>query len=421
MFPNLVKVKQQASAPVVENIRDAVIGELGGILSGREDLAGKTIGITAGSRGIYAYSEILRAVADTIGHMGAKPVIIPSMGSHGEAGRQGRLQILNSLGISQETIGVEIVDAEDFVHLGRTPSAIPVYVTGAVRQVDGLIVVNRVKEHTDFSGRIESGIQKMMTIGLGSYKGCSTAHAHALILGLERTITEVAAVIMNSLPILVAVAVLENYRAETAAIKAILPGDIPAVEETLLAQAKELSIKLPFDKIDVLVVGEIGKNISGACMDSKVIGRIRIQGQTEPDRPDIKRIVVLSLTPESHGNALGIGVADMTTRRAYEAMNVSATVINAIAGASPEHAAIPCILESDRDAVQAAMKTCGVLQHSDIRMVYIQNTLKLDKMAVSESLLDEVAADKRLSILGKPEPMRFDEKGNLLNFRYEVQ
>jgi hypothetical protein len=261
----------------------------------------------------------------------------------------------------------------------------------------------------------------MMTIGLGSYKGCSTAHAHALSLGLERTITEVAALIMNRLPILGAVAVLENYRAETAEIKAILPRDIPRLEETLLARAKALSIKLPFDKIDVLVVGEIGKNISGACMDSKVIGRIHILGQAEPDKPDIKRIVVLSLTPESHGNALGIGVADMTTRRAFEAMNVSATVINAIAGASPEHAAVPCILESDQDAIAAAVKTCGVLRHNDIRMVYIQNTLKLEKLAVSESLLDDVAANKRLAVLGEPEPMRFDKNGNLLNFSYEVK
>lgn len=399
------------AAPEMKNFGDTVIQELGGIISAPLNIEGRTVGITAGSRGLNSYEQIIKAIVDTVKKAGGTPVIIPSMGSHGQACMSGRKEVLNSLGLNQDSVGAGFIDSEDYISLGRTSGGIPVFVNKAAANVDYLIIVNRVKEHTDFCGKIESGIQKMMAIGLGSHKGCSIAHAFGVQLGLESVIRDIAELIMEKLPILCAVAILETYQGKTAEVKVIAPNDIQAEEPLLLKRAKSYSIKLPFDDLDVLVVCEIGKNISGTGMDTKVIGRMNVLGQTNPDKPRIKRIVALNLTPQSHGNALGIGLADYTTQRTFKSINLLSTSINAVASMCPEQAAIPCILKSDKAAIQAAIDTCGVLQRKKIRLAVIQNTLKLDQMFVTEALLDEVHYNRRLSIESKARPIPFDSKG----------
>ena len=419
-LPHLVIVRQNVDGPQVDDLPRAVGEQIQRVLGPLGPLAGRTVGITAGSRGIHRVVDILRTAAAAITGAGGRPVLIPAMGSHGEGQPRGRRQILAGLGITPKAVGAEIQDSPAYVTLGHTPAGAPVVCNAAAARVDGLIVFNRIKAHTDFSGRIESGLQKMLVIGLGSHRGCVQAHAQALDQGYEHVIRSTAAVMLAKLPVIGGLAVWENHRGRTAAVRGLTPGEIVDQEPLLLEQAKCLGLKLPFDRMDVLVVGEMGKNVSGTGMDTKIIGRIRLQGQTEPAGPRIGRIVVLSLTPETHGNALGIGLADVTTRRVVAAFNRRATMINAKASICVEHAGLPCFLDHDRQAIATAIRACGRPRVDQVRLVYIQNTMEIEKIAVSTALLAEVGEKPHLQTLGPPQAMRFDAQGNFLNFRYAV-
>jgi hypothetical protein len=259
--------------------------------------------------------RILKHLVAALKDLGAKPFLIPTMGSHGGGTAQGQLEVLKSLNITEESIGAPIHSSMDVAEIGRSRFGFPVYVDKYALKADGIIVMNRIKPHTEFEGPIESGLMKMMAIGMGKHRGCFEVHKQTVKFGYREVIPEIGRMILSKLPVLFGVGVLENIYDETASIRAILPARFEEEETRLLARAKRLMARLPFESIDVLVVDEMGKNISGTGMDTNVVGRIMFIGEREPVRPKIIRIVVLDLTSESHGNAVGVGLADYTTQR----------------------------------------------------------------------------------------------------------
>jgi hypothetical protein len=420
LHPHMIRIKQTVPALELSHVRQAMLDTLQGQLK-ETHFSGLSVGITVGSRGISRIPEILKAVIEFVQERGGNPILLPAMGTHGGGTVEGQHEILTSLGITQESMGVPIQFSTDTVLLGKTPSGVEVHCNVEATKVDKLIVMNRIKAHTDFSGKIESGICKMLAIGLGNPRGALETHSNALLLGYEKVITEVAHVMIEKLPLVLAIGILENWKGLTASIEALPPENIMTIEPQLLARAKEGSIKLPFKAIDVLVLEEIGKEISGTGMDTKVVGRIMVKGQVEPDTPSISRIVVLGLTPESHGNAIGIGLADITTREVLESIDIKKTSFNSISSMSPEQGRIPCVLENDYEAISAACSTLGNVHLKKVRLVYIKNTLKIEELFVSESLLEEVRENPNLEIISSPQEFEFNPEGKLKSWWTDVQ
>jgi hypothetical protein len=403
-FPKMALVRQRMSSrriedPVLETRRELERFDL-------EIRKGSRIAITVGSRGIRDLPKIVKTIALHIRGAGGQPFIVPAMGSHGGATAEGQKKILESLGYLEERMGVPISSSVEVIKLGET--SFPVYVDRIAYGADGILVVNRIKPHTEYSGEIESGMLKIMAIGLGNHKGAQTIHKQALSLGYERAIREAGKLILEKLPVLLGVGIVENYYGQTAMIRAMRPEEIPVEEPKLLKVAKRLTGRLPFDEIDVLIVDEMGKNISGSGMDTKVVGRMMVYGQRDPLRPDIKRIVVLDLTEESHGNGIGIGLADFTTDRLVAKLDPIPTRINCIAAQTPEKGRIPMHFPTDREAIEAALQTIGEAKAEDVRVVHIRNTSSLEFVELSEALLDEAMERNSLQIIGEPKPMTFD-------------
>jgi len=374
------------------------------------------IAITAGSRGIAHYPEILATVVDEVRKAGGEPFLVPSMGSHGGATPEGQLEVLKGLGITSEKVGAPIISSMEVDEVGRLDNGAPVHIDRAALEADGIIVVGRVKPHTDFKGRIESGLMKMMAIGLGKQKGAEMIHWYKSE-GYHDLIPAAAKLIMNKTRILLGLAIIENALHDIAIVKALEPEELEEEEMKLLNMAKELLARIPFKEIDVLIVEEIGKNISGVGMDTNVTGRFWLPGESDPRAPNIKNIVVLDLSEETHGNAIGIGLADMTTEKAVSKIDYSATYVNCLTQGSTDTAKIPPFLPNDRDAIATAIRTCGPIDPKKARVVRIKNTLELDRMWISESLAEKVKSIPELSevieIQDDPRDMQFDVLGTL--------
>jgi len=337
------------------------------------------------------------------------------MGSHGGATAEGQVKVLEKLGITEKTMGVPIVSSMDVVEVGRTETNAPVYMDKNAFNADGIAVVNRVKPHTDFSGEIESGLMKMMAVGLGKHAGCSTMHAY----GLTKTIPMAARVDIEKAPVLFGLAIVENSRDETYKLKALLPRDIEEQEKKLFLESKSLVPKLPVEDIDLLIVEKIGKMFSGTGMDTKVIGRIRVPGEKEAETPRIKRIAVLDIDDSSYGNALGIGLADITTRRLFDKINFKAMYANVIPTTYLERGKIPIIAETDEEAARVALTTLGNVCAEKSRIIVVKNTLHLETMYVSKAILDGIRTRSDIEILGESGEMEFDASGKL-NLDWEV-
>jgi len=280
-------------------------------------------------------------------------------------------------------------------------------------EADGVIVVNRIKPHTEFEGPVESGLMKMMAIGMGKHRGCFEVHKQTVQYGYRDVIPEIGGVILKKLPILFGIGIVENIYDETAMIRAVRPDQFLEDEKKLLSDAKRLMARLPLDPLDVLIVDKMGKNVSGTGMDTNVVGQIMFIGEKEPEHPRITRIVVLDLTEESHGNAVGIGLADYTTRRLADKIDHRTTAINCITAMSPEKARIPIALETDREAVQAAIDTIGAVDPEKARVVHIKNTLEIGELEVSKALMEEVEARDDLKVMETLGPLSLDAKGSL--------
>ena len=384
-------------------------------------LEGKSVCITGGSRGIDAIAEIIRTIVEFVKKEGGSPFVLPAMGSHGGCTEQGQVDVLKGLGITESTVGAFITPCIESVLVGETNFGTPAFCNRLALEADYTIVVNKIKKHTDFSGEIESGLHKMVAIGLGGPEGATVAHTHAMIHGYEKVICGVGTVIMEKISVLCCVGIVENWKGKAAMIQCIEPCSIYEEEKRLLLKAKGMAIKLPFERLHVLVVGEIGKDIIGSGMDGRILGRRRLIHQNEPQSPAIDRIVVLSLTQGTHGNALGIGLADLTTKRVYEEMDIDVTSRNCIISMSPEHCAIPCVMQNDKEAIEAGIRTAGLGSDNELRLVYIQNTRDIETIAISDSLHEEAKRNEFLSILDdQPVEMQFDTKGAFQNFRYAI-
>ena len=413
-----LKVRQNQAAPLLSGSLDEALAEaLAGIDWDRQDLTGLTVGITAGSRGIDRIVETLAALVRQVRSRGGRPVIIPAMGTHGGDTAQRQIDLLASLGLTEASLGCPFNSQVETVLMGHTTEGVPVYCSRAALEVDQLLIVNRVKPHTDFSGEIESGLAKMMTIGLGAHRGAESAHLFARKLGHEKVFTSVAELLKEKLPVLAGLGLYENWQGRLAGLEAFRPEEMLTGEKRLLAKVKEMSIKLPFEELDVLIVGEAGKNISGTGMDTKVIGRIMVKGQPEPEKPRIGCLAVLNLTEESHGNGCGLGLAEITTKKVLDRFDFLTTADNSISSMAPEQGRLPCVVANDYQAISSAIATLGPVPIAEVRIAYIRNTLRLETLAVGQALRPLVENNTGLEILGPAEALVFDADGQLLSFR----
>jgi len=415
-LPLMVEARQKIDAPKLKDVTSTIKEQLYQKKLGEKIKQGGRIAITAGSRGIANYAEILAAVVKEVEKAGGKAFLVPAMGSHGGATPEGQLEVLASSGIIPETVGAPIHSSMEVNEVGRLENGTPVYIDRNALKADGIIIVGRVKPHTDFKGEIESGLMKMITIGLGKQKGAEMIHWNRSV-GYHKMITEAAKIIMDKTPIILGLAVIENAYHEISIVKALEPGEIGEEEPKLLERSKELMARIPFKNIDVLIVEEIGKNISGVGMDTNVIGRFWLPGENEPRACDIKRIVVLDLSEETHGNAIGIGLADFTTKRVVSKIDYNSTFVNCLTAGHVETGRTPTFLPNDRDVISMALHTCGPLDPSRAKVVRIKNTLELGRFWISESLAETVRVNPELSqkveIIGKLREMQFDVLGTL--------
>ncbi len=405
----MVRIRQTFPRPQVEDIPRAVADALRSAAPriGRGD----RVAVGAGSRGVANIDAIVGATVRSLLDLGARPFVFPAMGSHGGGTAEGQLSVLAHYGITEQTMGCPVRATMDVVQVGET-LGMPVWLDRYAAEADRIGLVNRVKPHTDFKGTIESGLFKMMTIGLGKWKGAVQYHRANVTYGYETVITAVGREMLQKAPIAFGLGVVENGYDETAAIEAFSAGDLEAGERRLLVKAREWMARLPFSPLHVLIVDEMGKNVSGSGMDSNVIGRPTNPHEPFPSDQKILWIVVLDLTDQSYGNATGIGNADFTTRRLVDQIDMKATLINCITACTPNGAKIPATYETDREAIETALTCIGLTAPEDARVLRIENTLMLGELDVSEALVPEVEKRDDLTLLGEA-PLAFDAAGRL--------
>ena len=414
-FPKVVKIRQKFPRPRVENVEVALREQLG-----REEISstikpGMSVALTAGSRGIAEIAEILRSLVEILKGMEADPFIVPAMGSHGGATAEGQVEILDSLGVTEEFCGAPIRSSMEIVEIGETERGVPVYMDRIASEADGVVLVNRIKAHTDFRSNIESGLMKMASIGLGKHEQALALHGYG-VEGISDFMVEVGDKVLESGHILFGVATVENAYDEPAIIEAIPAAQIHEREAELLAEYMRMMPGLPVSNIDVLHVDALGKNYSGTGMDTNVIGRFRILGVEEPEAPAVKYVIVGDISKESHGNALGVGLADLTTRRLADQIEHKAMNANVVTSTFIERAKVPMILASDEEALQTAVRCNWGVEPEDTRFVRIPNTLHLEYLYVTENLVDEAIQNAGVEVVGNLEDVRFDAEGYFEGF-----
>src|SRR5215212_6184746 len=414
-FPKVVKVRQDFPRPRIEGVEETLREQCG-----KEDIRsriepGMEVAITAGSRGISGIDNILRSLVQILKDAGAKPFLVPAMGSHGGATAEGQVEILSSLGVTEESVGAQIRSSMEVVELGETESGVPVFMDRIAYGADGVVIVGRIKQHTDFRSRIESGLLKMSSIGLGKHAEALALHAHG-VKGIRDYMVEAGGQVFESGKVLFGVAIVENAYEEAAIIEAIPPERVVEREEELLEESARLMPRLPVSEMDVLFVDELGKNFSGTGMDTNVVGRFRILGVEEPESPEAKYLIVSDVSEASHGNALGVGLADFTTRRLFEKVDYEAMNQNVLTSTFPERAKIPMVMNNDREALSAAIRCNWGVEPENTRFLRIPNTLHLRYAYLSENLLDEALANGNVEVVEDAAGLEFDESDNLTHF-----
>ena len=419
-LPKMTRIQQQFEAPVLTALPAAIHAELERINAASIVHPGDTVAITAGSRGVANVATAVKATADYLKTIGAKPFVIPAMGSHGGATPEGQRSVLEHYGITEETAGVPVKATMDVVELGTTELGLPVFLDRLAAEADYVVPLNRIKAHTDFNGSIESGLMKMMVIGLGKQKGANLYHRAFFQYGFENVITAVGGFMLDTGRIAFGIGLLENAHEQTAKAVAMPASQLLQTERQLLVEAKSLMGRLPFDELDLLIVDWVGKNISGTGMDTNVIGRMMQNFEPEPAKPAILRIFVRDLTEESDGNATGIGLADFTTTRLVNQIDRRATYMNGITALGPQKSKIPFYYDTDKEAISVALDTIGLTAPEDARVIRIESTLRLTELDISEALLADAKLHSSLKVIGEPEPFDFDAAGNLLPFSMEI-
>ena len=415
-LPKMVRIKQHIEAPVVEDIPAAVRTELDEIEAASLVGRGDRIAITGGSRGVANIDIVIKATVDYLKELGAKPFVVPAMGSHGGATAEGQRDVLAHYGITEETVGAPIEATMDTVEIGRTADGLPVLLDRNAVEADGIVPLNRIKAHTDFKGSIESGLMKMMAIGLGKQKGANMYHRAFFQYGFEHAIITVSSLMLDSGRVVFGLGLVENAHEHTAKVAAMRPNELIRRERELLVEAKSLMGRLPFDTLDLLVIDWMGKNISGTGMDTNIIGRMMQNFEPEPEKPAILRIYVRDITEESNGNATGIGLADFTTTRLVEKVDRYATYMNGITGLGPQKSKIPFYYDTDREAIEIALSTIGLTPPEEAKVARVESTLKLATLDVSEAFIEDAKLRSDLEIVGDAKPFEFNASGNLTSF-----
>ena len=397
--------------PGVADLEGEIRQSLSGLGISRDRLAGARVAVTAGSRGIANLKEIVKASCDWLKSQGAQPFVIPAMGSHGGATAEGQRLILEEYGVTPDFIGVEVKSDMDTVQVGETPEGFPVNVDRNAWEADSILVINRIKPHTDFSGSIESGLLKMIAVGLGKREGAAVTHRWSRRYGNEHVIRSIAGVTLATGKILCGLAVAENEMHQIALVRAALPDGIIAMEEAALPIARNLVPRLPLTKCQLLVVDEMGKNISGTGMDTKVVGR---GARPVPvDSPEIGLIYVRDLTVESDGNSIGVGMADAIHERFYRKIDLSKMYMNSRTSLNPMMARVPMYMSSDREALDYMLATLGTPDVAEQRILWIRNTLELNRVAVSSAFAQEAGAPAGWQMLPEEFTARFDDASNV--------
>lgn len=415
-YPRIFRVRQRFEAPRVTDIEAEVEAQLAGLQLSNRVKPGQTVAITAGSRGIAQIHRILRAAVRHFQRLGAHPFIVPAMGSHGGGTAEGQRQVIESYGITEAFCGCPIRASMETVIVCQAAEGFPVHFDKHAFGADHVLVCGRVKPHTGFVGDIESGLMKMMLIGLGKHEGAKIYHRAIIDYNFGQILRSVAREVLTRCRIVAGLAIVENAYDETALIEAVAPEVFEERERQLLLQARAWLPKLPFRVVDVLFIDEIGKNISGTGMDTNVIGRkYNDHAAREDEFPKVRRIAVRSLTPETHGNATGLGIAEFCRTQVLRQMNVTATRINCLTGGHPTAAMLPLDYASDREILDAALPTIGLTDPPHARLLWIHNTLDVREVECSEAYLAEARERNDLEIIAEPRPLPWDDQGNLPN------
>ena len=413
-FPNMLRIRQHFDAPTVEDIPAAVSQEITRLNLSARVKPGQSVAVSVGSRGINNIALITKSLVEELKALGLEPFLVPAMGSHGGGIAEAQREIIEGYGVTEEYVGAPIKASMETVQVGQTEDGVPVFFDKYAFEADHVAVVGRIKPHTDFVGEIESGLHKMMLIGLGKHKGAALYHQAIVHYSFDRIIRSVGQQVIDQCGILMGLGIVENQYDQTALLKGVAPEEFVEREKELLVLAKKWMPRLPFDHVDLLIVDEIGKNISGAGMDTNVVGRkFHDNHAAEKEYPKVTRILVRGLTPETHGNASGIGTAEYAHRRAVKEMDREITYINCMTGNHPSGAHIPLYFDTDQICIEKALQTVGLREPGEEKIMRIHNTLDLGELLVSEAYRAEVEAREDLSIVEEAAPMPFDASGDL--------
>jgi hypothetical protein len=419
-FPHMMRIRQTFDNTTLDDIPGEITRQLANLKLVSSIKKGQTVAVACSSRGLANYSTIVKAVVAFLKQLKLDPFLIPAMGSHGAATAAGQKRVLEHLGIVEDEVAAPIRSSLEVVQIGKTQDHIPVYLDKLASEADHIVLINRIKKHTEFEHEFESGLLKMMAIGLGKQEGAATYHEAMLTYGYPAVILSAARKVMQHANLLFGVGTVENGYGQTARIGVGLKDNIEEMEKALFKSAKAYAPALPFDEADIILIDEMGKEISGTGFDTKVVGRIGLPLVTpEPERPRIKRIVVSDLTEGSEGNAVGVGIADIITQRLFDKIDMDALNMNTITGVCPEMGKIPLTVKNDIEAIDIAIKCVGLIPREKLKIMRIKNTALLSEVELSQAYEDEVIKRGDLEVVTPKKEMDFDPAGYLKPFSAE--
>jgi hypothetical protein len=415
-FPPMIRVRQKFSRQRVPDVEGAIITQIRALAPQLAVRPGQSVALACPSRGLADYPLIVKSIVAGLKELKLKPFIVPAMGSHGAATANGQKKVLETLGIAESAVGAPIRSNMEVVSIGTICQTVPVNIDRLAFEADHIVPINRIKEHNGFEADIQSGLMKIVVIGLGKTEGAKRYHQAMVSCGYHNIILEGARIVLAKSSVLFGVATIENAYHQVADVGVFKKEEIEEREKVFLARYKAIKASLPFNFTHVLMIEEVGKEISGRGFDTKVVGRIGSYLSPDPEKPVIKRIMISDLTDLTNGNATGLGPADVITRRLYEKIDHKTTTINYVVGAQLEIAKTPLIMENDRDALRVCMMTVGLAPYAEQKIMRIKNTLYLDEVDISQAYASELAGRNDLEIIKAARPLRLDKDGYFFKF-----